>query len=339
LLLQRTSARAAPDRRTAWGTGPGPAQAAPISKGDSVRDLRLRTHDHQQLPGLNSLPFADKDRTHFPRHNSGHIGFYFHGLDNNQNLILINSIAFSNKDLADGAVNGGSDFQRILGIGHLNDFPLNALVEVLVIDLDFPAVAVDFENDCLMTGVVNGADFNKFDDEDFAFVQIDFAGFAFTQTVKVHMAVQVVEVAVLFQGVEVFAVDFGVEGVAEGVADVGVQAVFGGEFGVDGVEIGWGQDVAGAAGDGFFAFEHDGLQVGGEAAGGLAEHAFEVVNHRVGEGEIAALFENVFRSKVVLNHEDGHVAHDFGSGGDFDDVAQHGVNGAVHFFDFIETVS
>ena len=51
------------------------------------------------------------------------------------------------------------------------------------------------------------------------------------------------------------------------------------------------------------------LKVFRESALWLSHHSLKVGNHGVREVHVAASFHDVFRSKVVLNHEYGHVAY------------------------------
>ena len=77
----------------------------------------------------------------------------------------------------------------------------------------------------------------------------------------------------------------------------------------------------------------------GEAPGGLSHHALEVGHNGVGVAEILALGADVLGGQVVLDHEDGQIAHHFGGGGHLDDAAQHIVDLLVHLLDLVEAAA
>ena len=99
------------------------------------------------------------------------------------------------------------------------------------------------------------------------------------------------------------------------------------------------EQLAGAAGDGLLALEHDALELAREAAGRLAHHALEVAHDAVREGEALAALDYVLRRQVVLHHEYGEVADHLRARRDLDDVAEHIVHRAVHLLDLVEALA
>ncbi len=116
--------------------------------------------------------------------------------------------------------------------------------------------------------------------------------------------------------------DAGVDDVAEGLAGLGGAAEEVGRLVAGGVEVGGGQALAGALGRGGPALEDPLLEDGGEAAGGLAEAAFEEFDDGLGEGQLALGVDRVGRGEVVGDEEQRHVADDLGRRRDLDDVAE-----------------
>ena len=153
------------------------------------------------------------------------------------------------------------------------------------------------------------------------------------------MAAHAHDVAVLLAVADVLLIDLRVHGVGDEGARLLVVRVELDDLAAQLVPVGGRQQVAGAAGDGLLALEHDALQILREAAGRLAHHALEVAHDAVGEGEVLALFDDVLGREVVLHHEDREVADHLGRRRDLDDVAEHEVDGAVHLLDLREAVA
>ena len=63
-----------------------------------------------------------------------------------------------------------------------------------------------------------------------------------------------------------------------------------------------------------------------EPAVRLAQVPVEVLDHRLGERDLAVGVEHLLRRQVVGDHEDRQVAHDLGGGRDLHDVAEHAVD-------------
>ena len=80
------------------------------------------------------------------------------------------------------------------------------------------------------------------------------------------------------------------------------------------------------------------MQLLGEAAVRLADHTLEEVHHGVGVGQAHTVGEDVVHGQIVLEHENGHIAHHLGGGGDLNQVAQEDVSLTVELFDFFKLV-
>ena len=78
-----------------------------------------------------------------------------------------------------------------------------------------------------------------------------------------------------------------------------------------GIKIDRFQKLTRSTGQRLLALEDNLLQFRREATDRLAEHALEKNDHTQRKGEIFASLEDIFRLKVVLNHEHGHVTDDF----------------------------
>ena len=99
------------------------------------------------------------------------------------------------------------------------------------------------------------------------------------------------------------------------------------------------EKIAGATLDGLFALEDHSLQILGEAAGRLTHHALEVADDGVGECKRFAALNDILGGQVVLHHEYRKVADHLRRRRYLDDIAEHEVDGAVHFLDLAEAVA
>ena len=177
-----------------------------------------------------------------------------------------------------------------------------------------------------------------FDHQRLAVLDVYLVCLAQSKAVEEHMAAHTHDVAVFLTVAAELLHHLGVQtpGNYHLVAGLGQEFfhLFAGGFKVHG-----GQQLAGAAGYGLFALEHDLLQLLGEAPGGLAHHALEVGHHGIGIAQLRALFKDILRRQVVLHHEYGHVAHHFGGGSYLHDAAHHVVDLLIHLLDFLEAAA
>lgn len=84
----------------------------------------------------------------------------------------------------------------------------------------------------------------------------------------------------------------------------------------------------------FGSAKDDVLEFFRESAVRNAELAVEEINNGLREIECCALFIDVFFGQVVLNHEECHIADNFGGRCNFDDIAEEHVDSCIHAADF-----
>lgn len=89
-----------------------------------------------------------------------------------------------------------------------------------------------------------------------------------------------------------------------------------------GWQVDVGQVVPSATYHGCFAAQHLLSHILREAVWRKAQFALEQRDHRFRERDLAGRVTHLLRLEVVGDHEQGHVAHHFGGGGDFEDVAK-----------------
>ena len=99
------------------------------------------------------------------------------------------------------------------------------------------------------------------------------------------------------------------------------------------------KQAAGTYSDGLLALQHDLLQLCRESAVRLSHHALEVLYHRLGIGQVAALGQDVILVQTVFQHKDGEIAHCLGGRGYLHDVAQQVVGLFVQALDLLEAVA
>ena len=101
------------------------------------------------------------------------------------------------------------------------------------------------------------------------------------------------------------------------------------------VQAGRRQVGAGPVGERGTAPQHPVLELGGKAAGRLAQAPLKELDHALGKGELTLRVERVLRRQVVGNHEQGHVAHNLGRRRHLDDITEQEVDLAVGLADLM----
>ena len=221
--------------------------------------------------------------------------------------------------------------------------PVLQNLQGLVQDLQLTEHAVDLEGQHAVAVLVGVGHVDELDDDVVAHAGLQHGFLTLAQAVEVHVALQGGNVVVSLEVGAVILVDLGIQSVADGLL---LHLEVGEAFHVellpqvllDALKVHVGQQGAGTDGDGLDVLQDDLLQFLGEAALGLADHSLEEVHHGVGVGQGSAVGEDVVHGQVVLQHEDGQVAHHLGGGGHLDQVAQDQVGLTVQLLDLLELV-
>ena len=126
------------------------------------------------------------------------------------------------------------------------------------------------------------------------------------------MAFHTGEIAIVALEGIVIVIDLGIHRGGNHLTIIEVDIKFFFVIGAYGVKVLRRQERSRPHRDGFGPFEDHFLKLFVKAAGRLADHAFEEINHGAREGQILAFVVDVFGGQAVLDHEDGQIADNLG---------------------------